>query len=199
MNPRYAFPRDLAAQQIIPDGVYMDYPNDIDARSILKNMGVVLTDITWDSGFTSRGVPRLLRQAHFPSGWSIMKSVHGFYSSCGPAWYDLLDENNRVRARIKYTDHYGSRSAFVSLATRFNVEFLQRHYCFPRNKAVCHVIDEGQFGANRIIHTTTPIFRYSEEGMEFAPSAEDQAKAAAVQWLVEHYPDWRNPGAYWNQ
>lgn len=132
----------------------------------------------------------LFQCVELPAGWIMMATDHYM-------WTNLVDEKGRRRASIFYKPEFYDRDAHIDLSCRFAV-----NSNFQREKdegvAVFDVRD-----CDRIIFSTEPAALIKDaqtrEDRLANYALEDEARAAAVAWLEERYPDWKNPGAYWDQ
>lgn len=142
-------------------------------RQILEAAGIKFLGIAEDD--------KQFQYVELPAGWKKEATDH-------PMWSNLVDEKGRIRARIFYKAAFYDRNSFIQLVTRFCV-----WYDFKREDtekvAVGLVMD-----CDKVIFATTPIQQDGSKNYE----AYNKAKEAAGKWLDENYPDWKNPGAYWD-
>lgn len=117
-----------------------------------------------------------------PEGWS--KKASPGHSM----WSYLLDGQGRQRAAIFYKAAFYDRSAHLDWSTRYGIR--------------TRYLDDG--GRVQVVVTDAPA-GVDEEGpvlweSEIVESYDDGGKArkAALAWLDERRPDWRNPMAYWD-
>lgn len=114
-----------------------------------------------------------------PAGWAKKETDHSM-------WSDLVDEKGRKRAGIFYKAAFYDRSAHIRPCNRFSATPDVDH---EKNTVVGTVLDAGQV-----------VWR-SAETREYGSGKYanyDAACGEAVAWLNEHYPDWKNVGAYWD-
>jgi hypothetical protein len=142
-----------------------------------------LFDCTTDDlvrlGFTfppDDGADPLFVAATLPPGWRYDPTDHAM-------WSRILDAKGRERFAVFYKASYHDRGAHMRPNCRFRLE---DHHPVPT---------EGQFivwdGPDLIFRGTT----YSEaSGEEY-----DRARSEAKAWLVDRYPDYEDPFAYWDQ
>ena len=140
----------------------------------LESMGIVFGDIV-------EGDP-LFQYVELPKGWQKVAESHAM-------WSKLVDDKGRVRANIFYKAAFYDRSAHITAARRYlyGVDYVQQKLGF----AVALVKRDNDV-----------IFQSDKFPIEY-PSQEafrrmDQCKAQAKQWLMDHYPDYMNPCAYWD-
>ncbi len=153
----------------------MDPRSDYDTKAILEDAGVTFLGIVEGDD--------IFQFVELPAGWKKM-------STNDPMWSKLIDDKGRDRATIFYKAAFYDRRAQMSLSTRFR---LQRNYERQQyeNVAVVHVLDRDE-----VAYATDPIeFPYEDDKKH---QVTKQAYEAAVAWLDKNYPDWRNPGAYWD-
>lgn len=123
----------------------------------------------------------LFVKAQLPRGWKKLATDHSM-------WSELHDEQSRVRARIFYKAAFYDRSANISFSTRYKID----PYHTPCEGHTETVVKDG----DKIIFSAGT--RLDDHGQESYNLGRSQ-KAAAYSWLTEHYPDWENPAAYWDQ
>lgn len=149
---------------------------DYDAKVILEVAGVKFGDVVEDDP--------LFQYVELPAGWEKEATDHSM-------WSNLIDEKGRERAKIFYKAAFYDRSASLSLSRRYKY-----HRDYDRAKsegvAVCVVTDCAE-----AIHTTEPIPLPGERGKCYEEVI-GKVDEIAETWLNEHYPEWKNPGAYWD-
>ena len=126
-----------------------------------------------------------------PDGWKKRPTDHSM-------WSKLVDDKERVRARIFYKAAFYDRSAHIDIVTRFRI---------------CTVFDdkfgEGcQRGASvedcgKVIFETgmtkpQPPFD-DRESYDLWHNEEMALHGEAQAWLEERYPDYKNPLVYWDK
>ncbi len=140
---------------------------------------------TWEQleayGFV-RGneVDDLFVSVTMPAGWRKVGTDHSM-------WSDLLDEQGRKRAAIFYKAAFYDRSAHMSFTRRFSAYVRgvdQKDYRGLRHA----VVTDG----DNVIWESELRAAYDDWKMQ------DELEKQAEAWLVERYPDWKNPMAYWN-
>lgn len=131
----------------------------------------------------------MFQEVTLPPGRSIMHTDH-------PLWSNLLDERGRVRATCFYKAAFYDRSASLSLRPRFTVRCEMgardpdgENFRAPHRGVV---LDGG-----RIIHVTA-LVESDDIRLNLGKFSADKARGLATAWLQEKYPDFRNPGAYWD-
>jgi hypothetical protein len=149
--------------------------SDYDTKAILEAAGVRFLGVVEGD--------EMFQYVELPGGWVKKPTDHSM-------WSNLVDDKGRERASIFYKAAFYDRRAHINLTTRFGV---RKDYERENqdNVAVARVTD----GRN-IIHTTDPVQLPEDRGERYKLS--DKVYAAAVEWLNQNYPDWKNPGAYWD-
>ena len=146
---------------------------DYDPRAILKAAGVKFGEI-------ASGDP-MFRHVELPPGWKKIPTDHSMWSS-------LVDDKGRVRGSIFYKAAFYDRSAHMRLDTRYGVAFDYKR-SETEGVGVSNVTDCG-----KVIFSAEPIPTNKERSWETSQAA----NLLAMEWLDAQYPDWRNPGAYWD-
>lgn len=121
-------------------------------------------------------VDDLFCQAIMPKGWTVIGTGHAM-------WNDILDQHGRRRGQYFYKGAFWDREAFMNAP--------ERRYCVgldysdgarePRDG----IVTDGANG--EVIHRSPSTDRWGDTG-----------RAAALEWLTEHYPDHDSAAAYWD-
>lgn len=131
------------------------------------------------AGFVfGKDVDDLFVSVAYPPGWTGKATEHSM-------WSKIVDEQGRERVSVLYKAAFYDRSAHAGLCKRFgytsdhsNVDQASRAPYEEKYAKIAHVVtDCGE--------EVGPRF----EGLK----SDEEAKA----WLDSHYPDWRDPLAYW--
>lgn len=146
---------------------------DYEAQAILEAAGVKFLGVVEGDD--------MFQFVEFPQGWKKVATDHSM-------WSDLVDDKGRKRASIFYKAAFYDRSAFISLTCRYGATFDYDRFD-KEGVAVAMVTDCG-----KPIYTTDPIPANGKEKFDLS----DETKKVAIAWLDENYPDWQNPGAYWD-
>lgn len=117
----------------------------------------------------------LFCEAKLPEGWKIEATGHSM-------WSYLLDEKGRRRAGIFYKAAFYDRHAHIRAEGLLRMEF-PADYEAAINSAVFRI----------------EIFKGTEQVHVVEGVNHDDAYSASTAWLNEHYPEWENPWAYWNE
>lgn len=136
--------------------------------------------LTWESlGFVfHEPVDDLFVSVTFPAGWKKRATDHSM-------WTDIIDNEGHRRGGIFYKAAFYDQRAGAHLDTRFSVS-----KCAAHSDTQLKTIIRDAF-------TQTESSFGIRDNTDFAIG--DQHQAEAMNWLNEHYPDWRNPVAYWNE
>ncbi len=145
----------------------------INVKGILETAGVKFFGPVEDD--------KMFQYVELPQGWKKVPTDHSM-------WSKLVDYKGRERAAIFYKAAFYDRSAHMSLSCRFGVSF-DYNLFDSEYIGVSSVTDGG-----KVIHTTKPIPRGDKKSYDVS----NEANALAVKWLNKKYPDWQNPGAYWD-
>lgn len=135
-----------------------------------------------------------------PDGWRKEATGHSMHSK-------LLDEKGRERASIFYKAAFYDRRANISLTCRFST----------RVEPVCGYDDPNYSKSawrwvvcdcGEIIQTSPdqlepePEYKLGDEDGRIAWLAwhdkKDQFARLGTSWLIAHYPNWKDPLAYWD-
>lgn len=126
----------------------------------------------------------MFQYVELPTGWKKNGTSHSMHS-------ELLDEKGRKRAGIFYKAAFYDRSAHMYATRRFN-RTSYHDGVVPENAVQAVVLD-----CDKVIECTVAMY-WDESEREKRFELRDQVEAMAEAWLNEHYPDWRNAGAYWD-
>lgn len=127
----------------------------------------------------------LFVNVQLPDGWKKQATSHSM-------WSDLLDDKGRKRASIFYKAAFYDRNAHMSMNRRYNIESYE-----PCNADGVVV----EYGTHTHMQTSisdcgnTHVVIALREDQDY--DAQKAHEALATKWLDEHFPDWRNPLAYW--
>lgn len=147
-----------------------------DDRKILESFGFqFLGDVQGDD---------LFEYVKLPPGWSKKPTDHSM-------WSKIVDDQGRERVLIFYKAAFYDRDAFYRVCSRFS---FRRDFSREKEGLAVAVVTDCDIP----IHTTEPIKLPAERGREYFRLG-DAALEAALTWLLAHYPDFRNPGAYWRE
>lgn len=124
--------------------------------------------------------------AQLPAGWKKQATEHSM-------WSELLDEKGRKRGAIFYKAAFYDRKAHITLSCRYN----------PSTYEPCDADGNvAEYGKHTHMKTVVQDCGSEvhvvgvREDRDYV--ANDAHGAQAEAWLDEHYPDWRNPLAYWD-
>lgn len=174
-----------------------DNHKEID-RALYEKMGIVFGDDAND----------LFVNVTLPEGWKITPTDHSM-------WNRLEDDKGRQRAAIFYKAAFYDERASISLRTRFSI---QKTYCNAEGESAYHGNQPPKFepthetyqvkDADTVVFVVPPIpmfkGRRDEERESRIRRFNEHERQESLQyaqcgmWLVECYPDWRDPFAYWD-
>lgn len=111
-----------------------------------------------------------------PDGWHKKGTEHQMHS-------DVLDSKGRGRIHIFYKAAFYDRAAHASIERRYGF-----HQLYDNGFLPFAIITDG---GNEIARISVPTSADDGDGY-------NSHRAAGEAYLAEHYPDWRNPFAYWD-
>lgn len=120
-------------------------------------------------------VDDLFVEAQLPDGWTKRATDDAM-------WSDLLDEKGRRRAAIFYKAAFYDRNAHMSLCLRYRCDCYE-----PCDDGYSTVVKDGDTAIQVIGARWKGDYKLGEEHYN-----------QAVDWLDSHYPDWKDPLAYWD-
>ncbi len=160
----------LVASEVLPK-------SDTKTWEILKSMGIKL-------GENVPGDP-LFVYAELPEGWSKKRSEGDSRGSY------IVDSEGRTRAIMFYKAASYDRFASISPIRRYGIQ-LDYGRCESKNEAIYIVEDY-----TGIVHEMEIIELPDKIHVRLWFDARDKAKALAIDWMNENYPDWNSHIAYW--
>ena len=116
----------------------------------------------------------------FPDGWGKQATDHSMHSY-------LLDEKGRKRGSLFYKAAFYDRKAHMSLNCRFTTNSYGEGEQEGTFKVV--ILDAGEHRVTIGTYTTC----------NFLDPKVKKLRQKAEIWLNVHYPDWKNPQAYWDE
>lgn len=146
-------------------------------RTVLERAGVVFEgQVPGDEMFT---------YVTLPAGWTKVPTDHSL-------WSDLVDEKGRKRAAIFYKAAFYDRSAHLRTICRFG---LVKDYDYEAtNNAIKYTVTDG----NAVVFSTQPHPFTGEKFQDDWRKVDTTAEKEARSWLTENFPNWEDPGAYWD-
>jgi hypothetical protein len=171
-NPGAIEAQEAAGQQELANSEFL--PTEVQGRrEDFERMGIVFGDpVEGDPMFT---------HCTLPTGWKKGPTDHSM-------WSDLVDDKGRKRAGIFYKAAFYDRSAHMSAPyarIRVDADYEQKDFTFGEVKD----------GAT-VLFRTEDIRPIDGEKMWYT---RDRACKAAATWADEHFPDWQNATANWDQ
>jgi len=126
-------------------------------------------------------------EAQLPDGWKLDGTGHAM-------WSNLLDDKGRKRAQIFYKAAFYDRSCSISPIRRYSAgsTSVGEDYNGPYFATIS---DNGEE-----IHRFGPFDKETEPrpGSGYRLSGGELADEAARAYLLENYPDYLDPAAYWD-
>ena len=121
-----------------------------------------------------------------PAGWKKVPTSHSMHT-------DLVDDKDRQRGGIFYKAAFYDRSAHMNLNRRFSYK------CWPvggyENRGEIDPQEGVVTDRGEIVWRTEPVIP-TEELPRW--QTDDVLCPQCIAWLIEHYPEWENPLAYWD-
>lgn len=151
-------------------------PTDMQGKSkaVLEAAGVKFLGVVEDDS--------MFQYVELPNDWKKVATGHSM-------WSDLVDDKGRKRAGIFYKAAFYDRSAHLSVNRRYGTGL--DYDRLEKEKVAVATVTDG----NTVIFTTDPV-RFEEDKARY--DAQDKARALAVAWLNEHFPNWGDASAYWD-
>lgn len=143
-----------------------------DADELLKSLGFELGDAVDD----------LFRSVKLPDGWSKKPTEHSM-------WSRVVDASGRERLAVFYKAAFYDRRAHFSFRQRIS---MARDWDLEerQNKCVVRVIADG----DKILYETEIRDLPADNPWRVS----EQLERDAEMWTNRIFPEWRDPGAYWN-
>ena len=158
-------------------------------RPIWEAMGIKI--IEKEPG-TTTSTDSLFTDVELPKGWKKQATDHAM-------WNDLVDDKGRVRAKFFYKAAFYDRDAFMSgPECRYSIK---RNMDGERNEWERMFRFQVLDGTNVLFEVTAERLQYKEfdrAKYNENEATEQRLKQQCHDWLVEHYPDFKNPLAYWD-
>lgn len=132
--------------------------------------------------FTGQG-DDVLERVELPAGWKLEPTDHSM-------WSKLVDETGAERASCFYKGAFYDRRATVHVATRYRLQ-----------SDLSEDLDEhgNRHGRFTVVDARTSAVLFATEPgtLSYADDSYERHEKACVAYLDEHFPQWRDPGAYW--
>ena len=133
----------------------------------------------------------LFWNVQLPDGWEIKATSHSM-------WNDLLDDKGRKRASFFYKAAFYDRDAFINFDTRYTTcvdhtaDYAEVGYeSWCKSPTIGHVKDCG-----KIIHSTAAKDSFDDYRKQ--DEVEKVTKEELENYMAEHYPDYKDVNAYWD-
>ncbi len=121
-------------------------------------------------------IDKVFVACQFPAGWKLKATEHSM-------WSDMLDDKGRKRMGIFYKAAFYDRSAHLSMTRRYSISC----YDGPENGPYSVTVKD----VDTVIHTAGT---YAQRDYSACDALERQART----WLVDHFPEFDDPMAYWD-
>jgi hypothetical protein len=154
--------------------------DEVVARAALEQFGVCFDDLSEHRG--------LYVYVILPEGWEEIYARDGHF---------LVDDQGRHRVAISQKttiyDRYATASVLRRITVTTDLNYEQHHV------GTRIIVTNGE----ETLHTSKPIrfntqSEHSNDGHISYGDARQEAFDAMYAWCDEHYPEWRNPAAYWD-
>lgn len=141
-------------------------------KTIESNGGKIGSRVDGDEIFTN---------VTLPVGWKKKGTSHVM-------WSNLLDDKGRERASIFYKAAFYDRSAHIQSERRFGIDAYGHDIEGEVKVVVNDTCGEVEF--------STDIVKVGKD--EKPHHVRERLTLEVEKYLNEHFPDWRNPEAYWD-
>lgn len=155
------------------------------SREQLEALGFVFGEI----------IDELFIEAWLPKGWYKEITPHSMYTN-------LLDSRGRVRGHIFYKAAFYDRRAGYSLVCRYSYDVEptcgwedDKYIEYPR----WGVVKDGEEVIWHTEPTSVPQPAWLDDRTTQWFREVYKLEAKAEDWIDEHYPDYNNPFAYWDE
>jgi hypothetical protein len=126
----------------------------------------------------------LFINVQLPAGWKKERTDHSM-------WSNLLDEKGRKRASIFYKAAFYDQRAHMNIERRFNSSRQ------PLMGWDAYEYESGALFVGVVTDCGNPIWQSEPLAESDGLKGYDRDIQRANAWLNKHYPDWKNPLAYW--
>ncbi len=172
----------------LQDGAFWN-PDWLKAYELLESWGVRFGPYDSEQAQT---IPATL-----PDGWSKTGTV-------GPAWLFVLDEHGRWRASIARRHGFSNLRVEPRIAIHcISSDPVKVGVLNPIRHEARVVVDRGGTRDNGEFEHCTVLFweerTEADYDIDRKHEAAGDAHYAAEKWADRHYPDWRDPAAYWDK
>lgn len=186
--------QEAAAQRELPAGTKLPKRGTILPGNAQRD-GETNRERLESLGFTfGEDLDALFVECSLPAGWQIKPTDHSM-------WSDLCDRGGRVRGKIFYKGAFYDRRVDMWMEQRFQVvTWYAATPDLPENydnleAARCKLVKDHDGRVLQSSPSYCPPSARSADGVD----AETQAAAAMGDWLTAHYPDYKDPFAYWDE
>ena len=142
-------------------------------------------------------VDEIFRKAILPEGWKIESTDHDM-------WFNLLDNQNRVRATMFYKVAAWDYDSFLNVKRRYNFYVEPINGWNENYKNVEWVVRVKDYD-NEILWESNPtekepdVKTNRDAWLKWVEKKNDVLPLLAKRWLNNAYPSWEHPIAYWSE
>lgn len=174
------------ADRLPVDGTIAGRRYEAGVRAQWESVGFVFGDVLPEEG--SDGQP-LFVACTYPPGWTLVSTDHSM-------WSKVKDDKGRVRASVFFkAAFYDCHSHTFGLESRYSVTSFYSH---PDGRESIGVKDTGTGELLYAALTYASAQARQDIPWKERHPADDEAEKKAEAWREEHFPDWKNPLAYWD-
>lgn len=131
-----------------------------------------------------KDVDDLFVEAKLPTGWRKVATSHSM-------WTSIEDDKGRERASVFYKAAFYDRAAHMNLSRRYSIDIIPVNGYGENYKSE----DDRQ---GQVLDCGIVIWRTSEVARYDDYRKQDELEVQTKLYIEEHYPDYRNPLAYWD-
>jgi hypothetical protein len=133
----------------------------------------------------------LFWNVQLPDGWEIKATTHTM-------WNDLIDDKGRKRATFFYKAAFYDRDAFINFKTRYTTcidhtaDYEKVGYKeWRKSPTIGYIMD-----CEESIYSTATKDSFDDYSLQ--DKVEETIREELENYMVEHYPDYKDVNAYWD-
>ncbi len=155
-------------------------------RKDFENMGIVFGE----------DVDSMFCKAILPENWKIKSTDHSM-------WFNLLDDQDRIRATMFYKGEAWDYDAFLNVKLRYNI-YVEPIDGWNNNHDNVQWVSRVKDYDNEIVWESIPTVKEPnsktnrDEWLKWYDS-KDKLRLPAKNWLNNTHPSWEHPIAYWDE